>query len=357
MTLQQLRCVLEVVRQQLNITAAARALHTSQPGVSRHIRMLEDELGLRIFGRSGASLSHVTREGAAIVQLAQDMLATAEKIRATAAEFRDPGTGTLSIGTTHTQARYVLPPVVSRFAARYPKVRLCVHQGTPRRVAEMAHQGEVDLVIATEAINEFDDLMALPCYSWEHCVVVPHEHPLCGQPRPSLETLVHYPFVTYTSGFTGRAHMDQVFAAAGLTPNVVFTASDADVIKTYVRRGMGIGIVAAMAIDPALDRDLCAIDAAHLFPSNVTRIGLRRDAFLRRYGYDFIEGFAPHLKPDAVMVAAALNDRAAVDALFAPVPHYSLQTGPARQGDDTATPASARTSRDPSAWEWTTPPG
>ncbi|MGE0081121.1 MAG: HTH-type transcriptional regulator CysB [Thiohalomonadaceae bacterium] len=328
MTLQQLRCVLEVVRQQLNITAAARALHTSQPGVSRHIRMLEEELGVRIFGRSGASLTHVTREGAAIVQLAEDMLAKAEKIRAVAADFRDPGTGTLTIGTTHTQARYVLPPVVSRFAARYPRVRLCLHQGTPRRVAEMAHQGEVDLVIATEAINEFDDLLALPCYAWDHCVVVPRNHPLCEQARPGLETLVRYPIVTYTSGFTGRAHLDEVFASAGLIPNVVFTASDADVIKTYVRRGMGIGIVAAMAIDPVLDRDLCAIDASHLFPSNITRIGLRRDAFLRKYGYDFIEGFASHLKREAVMAAAELEDRAAVDALFAPIPHY----GSSREG-------------------------
>jgi LysR family cys regulon transcriptional activator len=325
MTLQQLRCVLEVARKHLNITAAARALHTSQPGVSRHIRMLEEELGIRIFGRSGPSLTHVTREGAAIVALAENLLATAEKIRATAAEFRDPDTGTLTIGTTHTQARYLLPPVVSRFAARYPKVRLCLHQGTPLRVAEMAHRGDVDLVIATEAINEFDDLVALPCYSWDHYVLVPCDHPLRDEASLTLDMLVEYPIVTYTTGFTGRSQLDEVFAARGLVPNIVFTASDADVIKTYVRRGIGLGIVAAMAYDAALDGDLCAIDAAHLFPSNVTRIGLRRDGFLRRYGYDFIEWFAPHLKRETIQQAVELDDRAEVDALFGALPRFTLR--------------------------------
>lgn len=322
MTLQQLRCLLEVVRQQLNISAAARTIHLSQSAVSRHLRTLEDELGVRLFSRVGNNLGKLTCEGEQLLVLARQSVEAAEKIRSAAADLRDPSSGTLAIGTTHTQARYVLPAVISRFVARYPRVKLCLRQGTPQQVAQMALAGEVDLAIATEALDEHDELLSLPCYRWEHCVLVGCEHPLLAEGALTLEAIARNPLVTYTQGFTGRANIDQAFARDGLQPNIAFTASDSDVIKTYVRRRIGIGIVAAMAFDPETDDDLCALAAGHLFPPSVTRLALRRDGFLRRYGYDFIEMFAPHLSRDAIEQSTLLRTCAEIDARFTPLPAF-----------------------------------
>ncbi len=324
MTLQQLRCFIEVVRQQLNITAAARTIYLSQSAVSRHIRTLEDELGVRLFSRIGNNLTQLTPEGVHLLVLARASVEAADKIRSAAADLRDPAIGTLSIGTTHTQARYVLPAVISRFVARYPRVKLCLHQGTPQQVADMAVHGEVDIVIATEAIDEHEELLSLPCYRWEHVILVRCDHPLIKEREElTLESLSCYPLVTYIQGFTGRSHLDEAFVRHDLHPNIVFSASDSDVIKTYVRRRIGVGIVAAMACDPQSDDDLCALEAGHLFPPSMTRLGLRRDGYLRRYGYDFIEMFAPHLSRERIEKAALLRDCREIDAYFAPVPAFA----------------------------------
>lgn len=330
MTLQQLRCFLEVVRQQLNITAAARTIYLSQSAVSRHIRTLEEELGVRLFSRTGNNLTQLTAEGEHLMGLARTSVEAADKLRNAAADLRDPAVGTLAIGTTHTQARYVLPSVISRFVARYPRVKLCLHQGTPQQVAAMAVQGEVDLVIATEAIEQHDELLSLPCYRWQHSILVRCDHPMMEERDLSLEALSRNPLVTYIQGFTGRSHLDEAFSRHGLHPNIVFSASDSDVIKTYVRQGVGIGIIAAMAYDPLTDDDLCAFEAGHLFPSSMTRLGLRRDGFLRRYGYDFIEMFAPHLTRERIERVALHKERREIDDCFTPVPVFPSHGKPPR---------------------------
>ncbi|ROR34377.1 HTH-type transcriptional regulator CysB [Inmirania thermothiophila] len=317
MNLQQLRYVVAVVRSGLNVSAAAERLHTSQPGVSKQIRQLEDELGVRLFERRGRQLVRLTPAGEAVLRHAERALAEMDGIRRIGEEHRDPTRGSLAVATTHTQARYALPPVVARFIRRYPRVRLHLHQGTPMQIAEMAAGGEVDFAIATEAMEHFEDLVMLPCYRWNRAVVTPCDHPLREVEPLTLEALAEYPIVTYVFGFTGRSVLDRAFAAAGLEPNVVFTATDADVIKTYVRLGLGVGIVARMAYDPRVDTDLCALDAGHLFEPSTTRIGFRRGTFLRRYMYDFMEWFAPHLTRERVDAAVAAADWRAREALFA----------------------------------------
>ena len=309
MKLQQLRYLREVIRCNLNITAAAAALHTSQPGVSRQIGLLEEELGLRLFRRSGRSLKQLTPAGAILARQIDVLLNQAEQIQRMAADLSAPDQGTLTIATTHTQARYLLPPVVSRFRERYPKVRLHLNQGTPQQVSAMVTQGEADFALATEALEHTEMLLALPCYRWGHCLLVPSEHPLNAIRPLTLEAITDFPIVTYIFGFTGRSRLDAAFSDRGLTPNVVLKAADADVIKTYVRLGLGVGIIANIAYEPDKDTDLSALDASALFGCNITRLGIRRDDFLPRYAYDFIEMLAPHLSRECIEQSRELSQQ------------------------------------------------
>ncbi|NNM83385.1 MAG: HTH-type transcriptional regulator CysB [Burkholderiales bacterium] len=295
MKLQQLRYLCEVVKRDLNVSGAAESLYTSQPGISKQIRLLEDELGLDVFVRNGKRLVAVTEPGETVVSIAQRILLEAENLKRVGEEFGSQPGGTLKIATTHTQARYVLPKVVKEFITLYPNVTLNLHQGSPMQIAELVRTGEVDIGIATEAIELFEDLAMLPCYEWNRCVVTPPQHPLLEKEKLAIEDLAQYPIITYDFAFTGRSKINKAFEAKGLTPNVVLTAIDSDVIKTYVEMGLGIGILATMAFDPARDGNLRAIDAAHLFESSTTRIAIRKNSFLRGYMYDFIHLFAPHL--------------------------------------------------------------
>ncbi|KGE03494.1 HTH-type transcriptional regulator CysB [Pseudohaliea rubra] len=316
MKLQQLRYIWEVAHHDLNVSATAQSLFTSQPGISKQIRLLEDELGVEVFARSGKHLTRVTPAGEVILETAGDILRKVESIKQVAQEFCDEKKGALSIATTHTQARYVLPPVIRGFIERYPDVSLHMHQGTPMQIAELASDGTADFAIATEAMELFGDLVMLPCYRWNRSVIVPRNHPLAQGGALTLADVAAHPLVTYVFGFTGRSRLDEAFSVAGLTPRVVFTAADADVIKTYVRLGLGIGIIASMAYDPNNDQDLVALDAGHLFAPSVTRIACRRGTFLRGYMYDFIEDFAPHLTRELVQEAFTTRSRGELDALF-----------------------------------------
>ena len=316
MKLQQLRYIWEVAHHDLNVSATAQSLFTSQPGISKQIRLLEDELGVEVFARSGKHLTQVTPAGKAILEAAGEVLRKVESIKQVAQEYSNETKGSLSIATTHTQARYALPETIRTFIQRYPDVSLHMHQGTPMQISEMAVEGTVDFAIATEALSLFSELIMMPCYRWNRCVLVPRDHPLTQLSELSLEDVAAHPIVTYVFGFTGRSKLDEAFTHKGLQPRVVFTAADADVIKTYVRLGLGIGIVAHMAYDADADQDLVALDGSHLFPSSVTRIGCRRGTFLRGYMYDFISDFAPHLSRDVVTEAFNLQSRAEIDELF-----------------------------------------
>lgn len=305
MNLQQLRYVYEVARRGLNVSDAADALYTSQPGVSKQIRQFEAELGVDIFVRHGKRLIDITEPGRQVLAIAERMLHDMDNLRQVGDEFSRESVGRLSIATTHTQARYALPAVIRTFLARYPGVRLELHQGNPRQVCEMTLAGEADLAIATEAIADFDDLVMLPCHQWNRCVIASQRHPILASQPLTLEAIARHPIITYDDAFTGRSVINKAFLGRGLKPNVVLTAIDSDVIKTYVAMDLGIGILARMAYDPVEDRKLGMVDAAHLFESSTTRIGLRRNAYLRGYAYDFIEGFAPHLTRRMVDVALA----------------------------------------------------
>jgi Transcriptional regulator len=306
--LQQLRYLCAVVDHGLNVSVAADALFTSQPGISKQIRQLEDELGVPIFIRQGKRLAALTAGGEVIVATARRALQELNNLKRVGAEFKSEDTGSLAIATTHTQARYVLPPVLKRFAERYPKVRLLLHQGNPAQVAEQTQRADVDVGIATEALADFPGLVSLPCYTWNRCVLVPKGHPL-GKVRPlTLEALVRYPIVTYDFSFTGRSQINAAFAAKALEPNVVLTALDSDVIKTYVELGFGVGIIAQMAHDPARDTQFDKLDAAHLFAASTTRLALRRGVYLRGFVYEFITLFAPQF--DRSAIDAALQGKA-----------------------------------------------
>ena len=317
MKLQQLRYICEVARHDLNISATARSLYTSQPGISKQIRLLEDELGVEIFSRSGKHLTHITPAGGAIIKQAGEIMRKAETIKQVAQEFSNEKKGSLSIATTHTQARYMLPRSIDRFIHKYPEVSLHMHQGTPIQIAEMAADGDVDFAIATEGLNLFSDLVMMPCYRWNRCILVKKDHPLGRLDQLTLPEVAKYPIVTYVFGFTGRSKLDEAFKQQGLSPRVVFTATDADVIKTYVRLGLGIGIIAQMAYDHRIDHDLVALDGRHLFKQSTTMIGCREDTFLRGYMYEFIELFAPHLDRSIVEQAFEYHSQAERDALFA----------------------------------------
>jgi len=317
MKLQQLRYIWEVSRHDLNVSATAQSLYTSQPGISKQIRLLEDELGVEIFSRSGKHLTRVTTAGAEVLEIAGQILGKVESIKQLAQEYSSPNKGSLSIATTHTQARYALPDVIGSFIERYPDVSLHMNQGTPIQISEMAADGDADFAIATEALDLFNNLLMMPCYRWNRCILVPKDHPLCQVSELTLDEVAKHPLVTYVFGFTGRSKLDEAFRQKGLDPKVVFTATDADVIKTYVRLGLGIGIVAHMAYDPVQDSDLVALEAKHLFKSSVTSIGFRRGTYLRTFMYDFIERFAPHLNRDVVDEACSISAREDLDKFFA----------------------------------------
>lgn len=316
MKLQQLRYIWEVAHHDLNVSLTAQSLFTSQPGISKQIRLLEDELGVDIFTRSGKHLTRVTPAGEAILAIAGEILRKVESIRQVSLEYTDQQRGHLAIATTHTQARYRLPGVIQKFIAQYPEVALHMHQGSPQQIAAMAADGTADFAIATEALDQHGDLIMLPCYTWNRSVVVPKGHPLAAKGELTLEDVAQYPLVTYVFGFTGRSRLDDAFKARGLTPRVAFTATDADVIKTYVRLGVGVGIIAHMAYDPEADKDLVALDASHLFESSTTSLGFRRGTFLRSFMYDFIKGFAPHLTRERVDEAIAAHSRGELAAVF-----------------------------------------
>ena len=317
MKLQQLRYIWEVAHHDLNVSATAQALYTSQPGISKQIRLLEDEMGVEVFARSGKHLTHVTPAGEVIIEMAGDILRKVENIKRVAQEFSNETKGSLCIATTHTQARYALPSVITDFRARYPDVALHMNQGSPSQIAELAANGQADFAIATEALEHFTDLVMMPCYRWNRSIVVPKGHPLLQHPKPTLEDVAEHPIVTYVFGFTGRSKLDEAFNSRSLAPRVVFTATDADVIKTYVRLGLGIGILADMAVDPEQDADLVAIPAGHLFESSVTHIGFRKGTFMRRFMFEFIERFAPHLTRELVEQVMAQPNRVEREALFA----------------------------------------
>lgn len=305
MNLQQLRAMRETSHQHFNLTLVAEALHTTQPAISRQIRELEQELGVELFTRRGKRLTGHTAAGAEILPIVERLLQEQANLRTTAADFKSRDQGELVVATTHTQARYALPRVVAQFRRKFPQVKLAFHQAEPQRIVDAVRSGEADIGIATESLARATDLLSFPCYTWNHVVVVPKGHPLSRAARPTLADVASHPIVTYEVIFTGRPHIDEAFARAGIEPDIVLTALDSDVIKTYVREGLGIGIIAAMAFDARADSDLVAIDAAHLFASNVTRLAIRRGVELRSYVYDFIELFAPTLTKGTVQRALA----------------------------------------------------
>ena len=317
MNFQQLRSVREAVRQGYNLTVVADVLHTSQPGVSRQIRELEDELGIVIFERVGKRLTGLTAPGAMVLPIVERLLLDAENLRRAGAEFADQGQGTLTIAATHSQARYALPLAVRDFSASHPGVELRMQQGTPQQIAELLLAGEADIGVATEALASYPALVALPCYQWTHSVIVPPTHALAEDARRkvplTLARLAQFPIITYEPGYTGRSHIDEAFQRQGIGFKLVLSAMDADVIKTYVELGMGVGIIAAIALDETRDAHLHAIDARHLFASNMTRLAVRRGAFLRGYVYSFISTFASPLTRQVVDLAMAAEPGVAFD--------------------------------------------
>ena len=307
MNLNQLRYLREVARNGLRVSDAADTLFTSQPGISKQIRLLEEELGVTILVRNGKRITGLTEPGRLIVDITERILQETENLRAVGREFNSGERGTLVIATTHTQARYALPPVVSRFTQRHPRVRLTLREGSPDQIAQLLRDGAADIGIITESDVAFSDLVMLPCAQWTRCVITPLQHPLLGAGPLTLQKIAAYPLITYDFAFTPDSPIKRAFDAAGIQPNVVLTAIAADVIKAYVEQGMGIGILAKMAFDPARDHGIRLINADHLFAASTTRLGLRRNAYLRSYVYDFIELFSPTLSRAVVTTALSAN--------------------------------------------------
>jgi len=293
MNFQQLRSIREAARRNYNLTEVAHALFTSQPGVSRQIRELEDELGVVIFERNGKRLTGLTDPGKGILKIIDRLLVEAENLQQASMEYAGQSSGTLTIAATHTQARYALPKVVQAFRNDFPDVRIALQQSAPDHIAAWVLSGKADVGIATEGLSQFPDLVSFPCYRWSHLIVVPDGHPLLAHSPIRLEDLAAHPLITYDVGFTGRGHIDDAFAKAGVKTDIVLTAMDSDVIKQYVTLGLGVGIVASMAFDHGRDKGLRAVEASHLFAPNVTRLAVRRGAYLRSYAYHFIAQFAP----------------------------------------------------------------
>jgi LysR family transcriptional regulator, cys regulon transcriptional activator len=319
MKLIQLRYLVAVAENDLNITQAARAMHAAQPGVSKQLKQLEEELGFALFERKGRVLLRPTDAGNRIIDRASQIVRQARSIKALAAELRKDDAGSLSIATTHTQARYVLPPVLKRFRDKYPKVRLHLHQGNSEQIAELAATNRVDFAIATGANPIFANLVRLPCYRWHRCIVVPHGHPLGEVSQPGFVDLARYPLITYSFNFSGPTSLLELFAKEGLRPNVALTAWDSDVIKKYVREGMGVGILANVAIDGEEDADLKIRDGSHLFPVHTTWAGFRRGVLLRGFMYDFLQMLAPHLSPRLVATAEKSMSQDDIDGEFAAI--------------------------------------
>ncbi len=318
MTLQQLRYLLAIADSGLNITAAAERLYTSQPGISKQLKLLEQELKVQLFTRKGKSLAAITPAGREVITRARAIMREVENIRSLASDLSGEQEGTLSIATTHTQARYVLPEIIKTFRERYPQVGLELHQGTSEQIAELVANNAVDFAIATGSRHLFPGLVLLPCFHWDRIVLVPKGHELAGtHGRLTLATLVRHPLVTYVFSLTGESSFKNAFAEQELEPDVVFTARDADIIKTYVRMGMGVGVVAGLAYECDDEKDLVALSAEGLFPRCTTWLGFRRDSVLRGYMIEFISLLGPHLTPDLTRDAAALESQAEVDALFA----------------------------------------
>jgi LysR family cys regulon transcriptional activator len=308
MNFQQLRSIRETARRGYNLTEVANALFTSQPGVSRQIRELEDELGVVIFERNGKRLTGMTEPGKGILKIIDRLLVEAENLQQASLDYAGQNSGTLTIAATHTQARYALPKVVQSFRNDFPDVRIALQQSAPDHIAEWVLSGKADIGIATEGLSQFPDLVSFPCYRWSHLIVVPDGHPLLGHSPIRLEDLAAFPLITYDVGFTGRGHIDAAFEKAGVKTDIVLTAMDSDVIKQYVSLGMGVGIVASMAFDHGRDKGLRAVEASHLFAPNVTRLAVRRGAYLREYAYRFIAQFAPEVT--RAEVEKALNAEA-----------------------------------------------
>lgn len=305
MKIHQLKYIREVARQDLNVSSASDILHTSQPGVSKQIQLLEEELNLQIFKRNGKRLIGITEPGQAILTIAERVLHEMENIKRVGEEFSREDTGSLVIAATHTQARYHLPAAVKTFMQAYPNVHLTIHQGNPSQVSEQVMRGEADIGLATEAIASYDELVTLPCYRWNRCVVVPQGHPLTLDSPLTLEKIAAYPVITYDFAFAGGSMVNRVFSEHGLNLDVALTAIDSDVIKTYVELELGVGLLAKMAFNPERDRNLVMIDASHLFPDSITRLGLRKDTYLRGFQYAFIEIIAKHLTRKVVNQALA----------------------------------------------------
>jgi len=303
MNFQQLRAVREAARHGYNLTEVASVLFTSQPGVSRQIRELEEELGVDIFERNGKRLTGLTDPGRGILQIIERLLLEAENLRQASGEYADERSGTLRVATTHTQARYALPSVVQAFRRMFPQVRIALQQSSPEHIAEWVISGKSDIGIATEGLSQFEELVSFPCYQWNHEIVVPKGHRLTEAAQVSLSDLARYPLITYDIGFTGRSHIDAAFSDARLATDIVLTAMDSDVIQQYVALGMGVGLVASMAVQHNLAPGLAAVSAAHLFAPNTARLAVRRGAYLRSYTYDFILQFAPELKRSDIETA------------------------------------------------------
>ncbi|RBA23760.1 CysB family HTH-type transcriptional regulator [Herminiimonas fonticola] len=295
MNFQQLRSIRETARCGYNLTEVANVLFTSQPGVSRQIRELEEELGVDIFERNGKRLTGLTDPGRGILVIIDRLLLEAENLQRASQEYAGQEIGTLTVAATHTQARYMLPKVVQGFRSAFPKVRIALQQSSPEHIAEWVLSGKADIGIATEGLSQFEGLVSFPCYRWHHSVVVPEGHPLLAKSPITLEDLAQYPLITYDLGFTGRGHIDDAFKKADIATDIVLTAMDSDVIQQYVSLGLGVGIVASMAVQKDGTNGLKVIDSAHLFAQNVTRLAVRRGAYLRQYTYDFIQQFAPDL--------------------------------------------------------------
>jgi LysR family cys regulon transcriptional activator len=308
MNFQQLRAVREATRHGFNLTEVATALFTSQPGVSRQIRELEDELGIVIFERNGKRLTGLTDPGKGVLKIVDRLLLEAENLQNASREFAGQQSGTLTVAATHTQARYVLPKVVQAFRAAYPAVRIALQQSAPEHIAEWILSGKTDIGIATEGLSAFPDLVSFPCYRWSHLIVVPDGHPLLAHSPIRLEDLAAFPLITYDVGFTGRGRIDAAFAKAGVQPEIVLTAMDSDVIKQYVSLGLGVGIMASMAFDHGRDKGLRAVEASHLFALNTTLLAVRRGAYLRSYAYDFITEMAPEVSRADIERAVTSED-------------------------------------------------
>ena len=302
MKLQQLRCIYEVVQNQFNISRAAESIHTSQPGVSKQIQLLEEEIGVKLFQRNGKRLSGLSEPGIRVYESIVEIMREVKNIKNVSDDYERKDSGSFTIATTHTQARYKLPVVVESFVKKYPKINLNIHQGDPAQVTAQILNGEADIGIATESISLNDKIFCIPCYSWNRCLVMPKDHPLLRVKDINLNHLATYPMITYDYAFTGSTIVSKVFKEANIQPNIMLTAIDADVIKTYVSLNLGVGLIAEMAFDENKDKNLVSRDVSHLFPTSTTYIGIRQDTFIRGFTFDFIKMFTPHMEENELKI-------------------------------------------------------